>query len=517
LAAATVSWDGGGDGVSWNDPANWSANQLPGRGDTVTVPGAFAGVTILHATGSTSIASFDGYRLHLAGGSFTVAGGCTIRSRLEYSGGTLAAMPLLNQATLVGSGGASPVTFVAARSSTLEGVLAEGQVLSVRGGALLFGAELLVAAGAVNEGTIVLETVNGGYSSVMTVTAGSAFANRGAIVAAVGTGGPRTISGDLLNQGLLQVDAGVGLVQNGSLRNEGTVTVGTGGSLVLSNAAGRTVEQVAGSIGGVGATLVNLGAFRITGGSIDREIIVRNASIEVGEAVVGEALVIAQVDCTLVTNDSPTTTVWVQGGGAGFSANLTAAPGAVNEGSIRMESIAGGFTCTLTVPVGEAFVHRGTLIAGTGTGGVRTITGGGSFRNEGTVFPSVALPLTVGVPFIQTPDGVLRVRFEGTVPGTWSRLQVNAPASIAGTLAIERGPAFSPQPGAGFVCMTGGPISGTFANVGGCGLSAEVVVRTTTVTCFVGDLACPGDLDLDGQVSAADLTILLGAWGPCGG
>jgi hypothetical protein len=41
-------------------------------------------------------------------------------------------------------------------------------------------------------------------------------------------------------------------------------------------------------------------------------------------------------------------------------------------------------------------------------------------------------------------------------------------------------------------------------------------VRTTTVTCFVGDLACPGDLDLDGQVSAADLTILLGAWGPCG-
>src|SRR5262245_27425376 len=34
---AQIAWDGGGDGFSWNDPANWSENQLPGAGDDVTV------------------------------------------------------------------------------------------------------------------------------------------------------------------------------------------------------------------------------------------------------------------------------------------------------------------------------------------------------------------------------------------------------------------------------------------------------------------------------------------------
>lgn len=63
--------------------------------------------------------------------------------------------------------------------------------------------------------------------------------------------------------------------------------------------------------------------------------------------------------------------------------------------------------------------------------------------------------------------------------------------------------------------MTGNPIDGTFANAGGCGVTAEVVVRATTVTCFVGDPACPEDLNLDELVNAADLSILLTAWGPC--
>ena len=31
LLAQTVTWDGGGDGVSWHDPLNWSNDSVPGR------------------------------------------------------------------------------------------------------------------------------------------------------------------------------------------------------------------------------------------------------------------------------------------------------------------------------------------------------------------------------------------------------------------------------------------------------------------------------------------------------
>ena len=35
---ADLSWDGGGDGVDWNDPNNWSPNQVPTSSDNVTIP-----------------------------------------------------------------------------------------------------------------------------------------------------------------------------------------------------------------------------------------------------------------------------------------------------------------------------------------------------------------------------------------------------------------------------------------------------------------------------------------------
>ena len=34
---STVSWDGGGDGVSWNDPRNWSNDSLPTASDDVVI------------------------------------------------------------------------------------------------------------------------------------------------------------------------------------------------------------------------------------------------------------------------------------------------------------------------------------------------------------------------------------------------------------------------------------------------------------------------------------------------
>jgi hypothetical protein len=44
---ATVSWDGGGDGVSWNQTANWSNNTLPTASDDALISGLSTKVTIV--------------------------------------------------------------------------------------------------------------------------------------------------------------------------------------------------------------------------------------------------------------------------------------------------------------------------------------------------------------------------------------------------------------------------------------------------------------------------------------
>ena len=54
---AAVSWDGGGDGTSWNDPLNWSANTLPMTNDDVTI-NVVANPTIT-LTGSVTIRSLN--------------------------------------------------------------------------------------------------------------------------------------------------------------------------------------------------------------------------------------------------------------------------------------------------------------------------------------------------------------------------------------------------------------------------------------------------------------------------
>src|SRR5262245_55917464 len=51
---AAVSWDGGGDGTSWGDRFNWSADALPGSNDDVTINVA-ANPTVTVSTGSLSI------------------------------------------------------------------------------------------------------------------------------------------------------------------------------------------------------------------------------------------------------------------------------------------------------------------------------------------------------------------------------------------------------------------------------------------------------------------------------
>ncbi|MGA0174517.1 MAG: hypothetical protein ACO3NL_12855, partial [Phycisphaerales bacterium] len=385
----------------------------------------------------------------------------------------------------------------------------------VQGGGGGQSATLIASPDTVNDGSILMETVSSSYSCSLHAAADSTLLNRGTILVRPGTLGNRYLYGTLVNEGTLEVLPDTGLYHGGSLVNTGTVDVHADAWLNLSNSYEDSVLQTAGSIGGDGAVLVNAGAFTITGGSIDREVVVRNVQIDVGAGVSGSAMIIAQASCGLTQNLSPTTTIWVQGGGYGQSAAMMTSPDTVNDGTILLESISSTYSSAMSIPTATLFVNRGLVAATTGTGGPRSITGGGTFRNEGTLAPSLHAPLVVSGLFAQTAAGVFRVRFDGTTSGTWARLQCSSPASLAGSLEVVRGPKFAPTPGASFVCLTAPSISGAFDSAGGCGVAVQLVQTATSVACVFGPIDCVADLNLDGLVNGADLTILLSGWGPC--
>src|SRR3954469_9828833 len=52
-AIANGIWDGGGDGISWSNPLNWSNDVLPSANDDVMINAA--NVTVVHDTGTDSV------------------------------------------------------------------------------------------------------------------------------------------------------------------------------------------------------------------------------------------------------------------------------------------------------------------------------------------------------------------------------------------------------------------------------------------------------------------------------
>src|SRR4051794_29020733 len=93
---AVISWDGGiaGIGTDWNAAANWVGDTLPTAADDVQIGATFAGMTITHATASTTIRSLvSEAKLEMASGSFSIAFGggapaSQISNAIIVSGGT---------------------------------------------------------------------------------------------------------------------------------------------------------------------------------------------------------------------------------------------------------------------------------------------------------------------------------------------------------------------------------------------------------------------------------------------
>ncbi len=222
-------------------------------------------------------------------------------------------------------------------------------------------ATLTVPAVVTNRGTLLLESTGGGYSE--TVAVGDLLVNapEGTIQVNPGSGGGRALNGNVVNQGSINITPGITLYCGG---------------------ANKVFRQEAGSINATNLFTWADGRFDFLGGFLTGSVAVRNGSLDVATTAVASTIVCAE-NSTLLANRASGVTVWVEGG-LYSHATLTTAEGAINAGTLRLESINGGYRSAVSIG-GSNFLNTatGVIDANAGTGGDRWISG--SFVNQGLV------------------------------------------------------------------------------------------------------------------------------------
>lgn len=355
-----------------------------------------------------------------SGGTVSVQGG-RLEGLVRADGARIAVGGSLSEAStlrLVGS-----LCYLASNSSPAMTLWVEGRPADST-------AVLNVTNNTVNRGTLRLETTSSTFSSSLSITAGNALTNEagGVVQAQLGTGGPRSISGALVNSGTLLA-----------------------ASNVTFNLNGR-VEQQGGVIRGEGEVRLSGNTFEIRGGRLEGMVRADSTRIAVAETVT-EASTLRAVGatCALLSNAAPMMTIWVEGRSADSTGVLNVTNNTFNRGTLRLETSASTFTSALTVSAGNTLTNEpgGLILANPGTGGGRTISG--TLANWGTIRTETNATLNLNSRLDQRGgvvrgDGEVRLsgssfefvggKLEGTVRADSTRIAVSDTMTNASTLRV---------------------------------------------------------------------------------
>jgi len=337
--SATITWNDGTG--SWNVPANWNPNTLPGAVDDVVITDGIAGPTavITHNTGTDTIHTLSNAETVVVNGgsSLAISAGGTNTGTIQ-AGGLSAGTLHLNGGTLTNTGG----TLAAGDSGvvSLSGVTILNGTLTTSGSGVI----TTPSGGAVQNAA----TLNG-----VTIAAGSRF---------VGADNSQTILlGTITNNGTMAL-ASTGPAADFYLG--GDATLAGSGVMTLSNNLGNRIW------GGANSRLTNSAGHRIEGaGQIGVNYI----------AITNEGLIVANQPTPLV--------IYPGSGGMINTGTLRAANGATLQlysrnvdntgGTIEAQS---GSTVQL---VSGAVILNGTLT--TSGSGVITTPSGGAVQNAATL------------------------------------------------------------------------------------------------------------------------------------
>jgi fibronectin-binding autotransporter adhesin len=290
---------------------------------------------------------------------------------------------------------------------TVDGAIASGQTLTVNGTCSNNAVETVDASES-NAGAVHVSSSGCGNSSTLVVTTGDTFTNQSGATLQVdaGAGGARTITGNVTNQGMANIDA-VTSFASGTWDNAGQLNVADGETLTVTTSPSSFTDDTGGSVVSNGTN--QTGQLVVDGG---------NTYNQGNGTTSGEPVLLAgpvgSPGVTLHYTGSGASTIVAQGGadtvdgaivaGQTLTVNGTCSNNAVttvdanetNAGTVHLSSSGCGNSSMLAVATGKKLTNLsgGIIDIDSGAGGARTITG--NLTNQGTVNDNVSATYSGG-------------------------------------------------------------------------------------------------------------------------
>jgi len=298
-------------------------------------------------------------------GALTQANG-TVR----LLGGDVLGVPLYSTIALeLGAGFTSAFESRIRGASTLTGDIEAGQKLSVLGDNFFGAATFNLAGPTMNAGEIEM-TSESGIFTVNLGTNGIALDNQGSILVEPGSGGGRTIRGELNNSGSLVVNQPL-TMQNGPIVTSGDIMIASGQRMGLSNS--MEFDITGGTIQVDGEFEQPNGTARFLGGEITGNPLF-SASTLFMEPGFDQAFTGTMRGNSTLNGELQADQQWTVRGDNFFgTATLNLPAPSTNRGTLEFTSEGGGFTTTLNATLGNEVINEGVIRTLPGSGGARTL------------------------------------------------------------------------------------------------------------------------------------------------
>ncbi len=366
--ADVVHWTNAAGGL-WNNPANWTPHAPTAADDVfITLDGTYtvtlnvnpsvANLNLGSATSGTQTLSVPGLTLSVAG-TLTVGQ----RGNVYLQSGALAAA-VSSEGGIVARGG-----------SSITGVLTNhvSGSFHVEGRSGFGNADVSVGSIA-NYGTIRIETTAGGEYSLLLQAAGTLTNHpSGVINVNAGSGGPRYVRASIDNQGAINLSASTNFDRGSTtFENKGTLTIAAAGQF-YNPSQSHVFTQTSGTIANSGEFRADGTTFNFNGGSISgNDPILHFSTLNIGAASMGAGAFRLRSASALSGDIQPGQTVWVEGRSGWGNAEVGAATGFTNHGTLRLQTSVGGEYSLFQVNSGAVTnAADGVIEVNGGSGGPR--------------------------------------------------------------------------------------------------------------------------------------------------